>query len=524
MAPVDSQVVTLDEAQRLESGGRYSEAQDAYARLGRFEEAARVALRQDRQQAAAELYAAAGQDLAAARCYLAAGDSARYLEHLIRTPPSDAGYGQVVLAAIHAALQLQTVPFRLMNFLEPFLATNQRDGREQDALYRLGELCEQQGLEEESRQLLEAIVAQDPSFADAAARLASRSAQPAAALPDLPALPSLPSLPAAAPEERAATEDPERARTRTPAPLAAAEVDLSDERSETVTPLPSSHPSMPAQSQAGYDLGSTLDDRYVLQEEIGRGGMAVVYQAFDLELGESIALKVFTAGDTEDMLSRFREELRLSRRLRHENVIQLYDIGVHAGHRYISMELLLGHPLTARIGEKADRLEGLDLLIQACAGLGAVHALGAVHRDIKPDNMFVTNDGVVKVMDFGIAKVAAVDRQTQVGTILGTPQYMAPEQFKGESEVTPATDLYALGVVAYELFTGTLPFEHTELLPLLMLHVNEPPEPPARRNPDIPPELEEVILKLLAKAPEDRFESSAALAASLETIRSSLTE
>ena len=499
-----------EQAQRLEAEGQHGPAQAAYARLGQFEDAARVALRQGKHAEAAGFYAAAGQDLHAARCYLEAGDSARYLDHLIRTPASDPHYGQVVLAAIHAALQLSTVPFRLMSFLEHFIDGGPRDERGQDALYRLADLCETQGLEEEAERLLHSIDAQEPGFRDVPERLAGLEMSGAQSLPSLPSLPDLPALG----EVRAPTPNAGRARTVTPSPLA------DDSRSETVTPLPSQSPEpLRAVSGGGYEPGRTIGERYVLQEEIGRGGMAVVYQAFDLELGEAVALKVFTAADTEDMVSRFREELRLSRRVRHENVIQLYDIGVHAGRRYISMELLLGSPLTALMGSPVPLEDGVGWLVQACAGLQALHDGGAIHRDVKPDNLFVSDRGVVKVMDLGIAKVAAVARQTQAGTILGTPHYMAPEQFRAESQVTPAVDLYALGVVAYELFTGRLPFEQVELLPLLLAHTSQPPVPPRKLNPDLPEALEQIILRLLAKTPEERFGSCSELAERLKELR-----
>jgi serine/threonine-protein kinase len=161
----------------------------------------------------------------------------------------------------------------------------------------------------------------------------------------------------------------------------------------------------------------------------------------------------------------------------------------------------------------------LGYLIQACHGLQAAHDAGVVHRDVKPDNFFVTADGILKVMDFGIAKQYETPGVTVAGSIAGTPLYMSPEQIGNFSAVTPLTDIYALGVCAYEMFTGQVPFFHAELVPLLMMHVNTPPKPPREHNPHVPPRLEAAILKLLAKDPKARYQSCRELAEELGAIR-----
>jgi serine/threonine protein kinase len=161
----------------------------------------------------------------------------------------------------------------------------------------------------------------------------------------------------------------------------------------------------------------------------------------------------------------------------------------------------------------------LGYLLQACHGLQAAHDAGVVHRDVKPDNFFVTDDGVLKVMDFGIAKQYATPGVTVAGSIAGTPLYMSPEQVGNFSAVTHLTDLYALGVCAYEMFTGQVPFFHEDLVPLLMMHVNNQPVPPQQRNPHVPAELNAMILKLLAKDPKQRYQSCRYLAQDLGKIR-----
>jgi serine/threonine-protein kinase len=158
----------------------------------------------------------------------------------------------------------------------------------------------------------------------------------------------------------------------------------------------------------------------------------------------------------------------------------------------------------------------VNYLLQCCSALQHVHDRGVVHRDIKPANLFVTQDGTIKLMDFGIAKRQATPGLTVAGMIAGTPEYMSPEQISGFEKVAASTDLYAIGIMAYEMFTGSVPFRHAELMPLLMMQLNEQPPSPRGKNPAIPPQLETIILKLLAKDASQRFLSCNELAAALQ--------
>jgi serine/threonine-protein kinase len=230
-------------------------------------------------------------------------------------------------------------------------------------------------------------------------------------------------------------------------------------------------------------------------------------------------MKVFRSSLTDDdSLARFRQEIKLSRQLQQPNVTRVYDLGIAGGRRYLTMELLEGDTLEDKLDEGLSLAAGVDVLIQACAGLQAAHDTGIIHRDIKPDNLFITRTGLVKVMDFGIAKQQAAPGFTVMGTIAGTPEYMSPEQVNNFTNVTPATDLYALGIVAFRVFTGQLPFEHEELVPLLVMQVQDPPPAPRSLNPDVPASLERVVLKLLEKDPADRFASCRELARALESV------
>jgi serine/threonine-protein kinase len=268
--------------------------------------------------------------------------------------------------------------------------------------------------------------------------------------------------------------------------------------------------------------GSVIQGRYRLDRAIGSGATAVVYQAFDLELDEPIAIKFFSpTWGGEGMAARFKQEVSVSRRFSHPNVVRLFDIGSHGDYKYITMELLDGESLRPLMRHgPLDLARGLDLLVQACAGLACVHDCGVIHRDIKPDNFFVTREGVLKVMDFGIAKRQSASRAlTVAGMMAGTPHYMAPEQITNFAGVTHLADIYSLGCIAYEMFTGAPPFQHEEMRPLLFMHLGEEPEPPRARNPSIPVALEAVILRLLDKEPARRVAGCRELASILTELR-----
>ena len=280
-----------------------------------------------------------------------------------------------------------------------------------------------------------------------------------------------------------------------------------------------------------FEIDRVVAGRYRIEAQIGRGGVAAVYRATDLELDEPVALKVFKGAKLSDtQIARFRQELRVARQIQHPNVIRLHDIGIESGQRYISMELLSGSTIAnmmgiCRTGDPVTPLpirRAVDFLIQACAGLQAAHDRGVVHRDVKLDNVFVTGRDTVKIMDFGIAKQRCPRGVSPDGRAAGTPEYMAPEQFQRFSDVTPAADVYSLGVCAYEMCTGRLPFYHPEVVALLLKHLQETPVPLRHRNPAVPAAVESVILRMLAKHPSDRFESCRLIEEALGRVRNSL--
>lgn len=260
--------------------------------------------------------------------------------------------------------------------------------------------------------------------------------------------------------------------------------------------------------------GQTLASRYELLEKVGEGGMAVVYRARDVLLGRLVAVKVLReqfGGDSE-FLARFRLEARAAASLSHPNVVNIYDVGEERGVHFIVMEYVDGRNLKEiiRSSKPMPLDEACDIALQIARALEAAHRRELVHRDIKPHNILITSERTVKVTDFGIAQAASAASLTQTGTVIGSVHYFSPEQARGGS-VDGASDIYSLGVVLYEMVTGRLPFEGENPVAIALKHLQERPTPPRQVNPRIPPELERIILKMLAKGKDDRYRSAAHL-------------
>jgi serine/threonine-protein kinase len=243
--------------------------------------------------------------------------------------------------------------------------------------------------------------------------------------------------------------------------------------------------------------------------------MGRVYRARDTELDEVVALKVLQREfvSSPEMVERFRREVKLARRVTHPNVARMFDIGEHRGEKFLTMELIDGAPLLSK-GEPS-LSDALAIATAICAGLGAAHAVGVVHRDLKPDNVLRGKDGRVVITDFGIA--AATDRHKTLGGVVGTPAYMAPEQLEGGA-IDGRTDLFALGVLLYRLATGTLPWQETEPFATAMARLQRPAPDPRTRRAELPESLSHLLLRALARRPEDRPASAAEFAATLAAI------
>jgi serine/threonine protein kinase len=266
-------------------------------------------------------------------------------------------------------------------------------------------------------------------------------------------------------------------------------------------------------------VGHTLDDKYRLEEQLGIGGMGTVYRALHLLIDRPVAVKVLNHRFVEDETARtrFRREARAAGRLQHTNAVTVTDFGESAdGYVYLVMELLEGRTLREVLAKEAplDAARSVSLMLQVSAAVAAAHEAGIIHRDLKPANIFIVQraevPAVVKVLDFGIAKLAAetLDEDepmtlTLLGAMIGTPRYMSPEQCDG-AELTPAADVYSLGVILYEMLTGTVPFSGSTPLAIALKHTGETPRRPRDFVPSIPPALEQIVLHALEKRPQDR--------------------
>lgn len=267
------------------------------------------------------------------------------------------------------------------------------------------------------------------------------------------------------------------------------------------------------------DEAIVLNGRYQLLERVGSGGMAVVYKAQDRALGRIVAIKMLQESLTSDegFLRRFQREAHAAANLTHPNIVTVHDIG-QDGHRYyIVMEFVDGRTLKQLIRQYADNgrfmpiNRALDLTVQICNGIGYAHRANLVHCDVKPQNILVTHDEQVKVADFGIARaMSQATQQLTTDQVWGTPQYFSPEQAAGEMP-TPASDVYAIGVLMFEMLTGRLPFQAESHTALALKHIQEPPPPITIYNPSVPKQLEQIINKLLAKEPAGRYRTAGQL-------------
>ena len=300
---------------------------------------------------------------------------------------------------------------------------------------------------------------------------------------------------------------------------------------ECATPLPHA-PAGPAPPTRTIETareelahGSLFASRYQIVEELGGGGMGRVYRAHDTKVGEEIAVKVIKPEIAADKstVERFKNELKIARKIVHKSVGRVYDLNEDRGTYYITMEYVRGEDLKAFIRSSGQMAVGTSLRVarQVAEGLAEAHALGVVHRDLKPSNIMIDRDGNARIMDFGIARLVGARGITGGNMMVGTPEYMSPEQVEGE-EAGPESDIYSLGVVLFEMLTGRVPFEGETPLSVAVKQKSEAPPDPRKLNPQIPPDLDRVILKCLEKDKERRYRSAADVLADLAGVEKSL--
>jgi eukaryotic-like serine/threonine-protein kinase len=254
--------------------------------------------------------------------------------------------------------------------------------------------------------------------------------------------------------------------------------------------------------------GQLIDDRYRLLGRIGSGGMADVWSADDEMLGRQVALKFLHErfGADEQFVERFRREAQAAAGLQHPNVVSVYDRGEHEGRNWIAMEYVQGASLKDLIERGLSPAESVEIVRQILTGVRFAHERGIVHRDLKPHNVLVDAEGRARVTDFGIARAGASEI-TQTGSVLGTAQYLSPEQAQG-LETTATSDIYSVGVILYEALTGRVPFDADTVVAIALKQVSEAPVPPRSINPDVPPALDAVVMRALEKDPKNRFQNA----------------
>ena len=270
-------------------------------------------------------------------------------------------------------------------------------------------------------------------------------------------------------------------------------------------------------------IGVTLGS-YQILEAIGQGGMARIYRGFHAELNRNVAIKVINWGLQEDpeATERFRREAQAIAGLRHPSIVQIFDFGKHSNGYYMVMEFIAGQDLAVLLRQHRDRhtllakAQIIRITTDVAAALDYAHRQGVIHRDIKPSNIMINQEGQSILTDFGLVMLPARDSQVTLGNTFGTPHYVAPEQAISSAAAVPASDIYSLGIILFEMVTGELPFDDESPLSVALKQISDLPPPPSSLNPEVPPAVEAVVLKALAKEPGDRFASAGQLAAALD--------
>ncbi len=510
---------------KLEGDGDLEGALRAYLQLKDLRSAGRVALALGRPGEAARYLRDGGMPFEAGACFARAGETGLALESFVRVSRDDPKYRTACVHAIAIAKQLNVLEFALDNFLARFVAGIPQNAGEASAFYDLAQLYETHDFAESAQETFTALLAFDPSYRDARDRLArlSRDARGSAM-----------AYAKIVRDDVAFRGEPDTGARDRPRTDPRSHHDVQPQPQLAPAFAPTHTPPQPAAPPPTINVfeaplsalppGALVAGRYVIQREVGRGGMAAVYEALDQEIDERVALKFFFGGaESPELLKRFKQELSLARRLVHPNIVQTYDIGTHQGAKFISMELMEGADLHGVIRMGLGLPRAVIYLMQACAGLACAHDAGVVHRDIKPSNFFITKQGPLKVMDFGIAKQMSAPGLTKAGFFAGTPEYMSPEQIQQFGAVTHLTDIYALGMVAYECFTGSVPFTGDEMVPILMMQVKDVAPPPSSKNPALPKELDAIVQRCIEKDPARRYPSCRELAMALDAVRVKLT-
>ncbi len=269
-------------------------------------------------------------------------------------------------------------------------------------------------------------------------------------------------------------------------------------------------------------LGDIIDERYKIKTILGEGGMAIVYAAEDLISKKDVAIKIIKEETMKNPvnLTRFEREARAAASLNHQNIVRVINLGTHEGRPYMVTELVKGQTLkeALNVRGKFSSMEACDIMYQLCSAVLHAHEHGVIHRDIKPQNVFIMADGTIKLGDFGIATFQHDARITRSEVVVGSVHYLAPEISKGESQASPQSDVYALGITFFELITGRVPFDDESAVTVALKHIKEKFPSPKKYNPKTPAVIEKIIEKACRKDPSDRYQSAFEMRVDIERI------
>jgi tetratricopeptide (TPR) repeat protein len=456
--------------------GNWNEAATAYAQAGDFINAGEMFARANNAVRAGECFDRAGEFYRAGVAYAHAARYEPAIKVLQKLPENHANFEQSRALLGRCFYEMHDYD-HCAAALENHLAQKRVESTTIEYYYMWALALEQLGKLDESRNILLKIGAVNKSFKDVATRLSN----------------------------------------------IASRISLAAQSGQNIVGAATVYTSQPGSgatavaTQVMQSVESNLGGRYVLEKELGRGGMGVVYLAKDSQLERPVALKFLgnLVDSSEEFRQRFVREARTAAKISHPNIIAIYDISASVGKAYIAMEYVDGPSLHKYLSGKGalKPKETVNVMVQACSALAAIHEAGIVHRDIKPDNMLIAKGGLIKLTDFGLAK-ADDSRMTRTGVVMGTPSYMAPEQVLGK-DADARSDIYSMGLVIYECLTGQTVFMGQDVL---QRQLEELPPPPSEKVPGVPADLDAVVMKCIAKKPDERFQTVRELIAALRAV------
>jgi tetratricopeptide (TPR) repeat protein len=433
--------------------GKNKEAAQLYEKEGEILSAAKLYYEDKEYSKAAQLYLQAEEYMQAAKIFFELKDRENYIETLQKVPEDSSDYKKACLMLGNAFIEKELYSVAEKKLLEA-LAGEEVNNKTIEVYYALGKIYEKLNQLEKAKDIFEELVSFNYKYKDVA------------------------------------------------------------ERMEKLKDLRSLAPTQPIDdtliNSIRVECGTIIANRYNIKKTIGQGGMGRVFLVHDMHLDELIALKLlipYQVGEN-DQVERFIREIKISRKINHPNVIRVFDLGKWNVNHFITMEYVDGGNLKDWMIQNPEDIDGrINFVIQICEGLYAAHCLNIIHRDIKPENILIDKGNIAKIVDFGIARSAAIASKTMDGRIIGTPEFISPEQINGQ-KLDEKSDIYSLGVLMYHLFTGKLPFSAPNIGQILLKHLNEKPISPKEINTKVPAYIDEIILKALEKDPSKRFQNT----------------